>query len=109
MGLHIEFIRVCLGKAPYFPKPPSPVICILIVCAFTSSSAIAQLSDRNIMTLMMPVIHLFSSFALSFCCWHFYFYSFSVFSSVFSLPSITSLHISSLFDPDEHTDMKVCD
>lgn len=53
MGLHIEFIRVCLGKTPHFPKPPRPVICILIVSAFTSWSAPAQPSDWNIMTLMM--------------------------------------------------------
>lgn len=62
MGLHIEFIRVCLGKTPHFPKPPRPVICILIVSAFTSWSAPAQPSDWNIMTLMMPLSLPFSCF-----------------------------------------------
>lgn len=39
-----------------FPKASHPVICILIVSQFISWSATAQLSDWNIMTLMMAII-----------------------------------------------------
>lgn len=120
MGLHIEFIRVCLGKTPHFPKHPPPVICILIVYAFTSRSATAQLSDWSIMTLMTPVIPLFLLFPhplsrlsitflipFSLCAYRLILCFPS--SSAFSLPSLTSLPIPSLLEPDEYTGMKLCD